>query len=286
MKKLIFFALLSVLSLGALAQSQGNANGQPFQELQSAVDRAITAEAGAREAADAAEAAARAAADTAEAAARAAADLAESTTRAAQDAALAAEIAAEEVARIAADIALQGHINAEIAARLALEERVSILEDFHFTGRSVTYVETAGKDVFDFSAINGLNYQAGEWVLLYGYYAYSDREIALCSNHPAMESFLNTPPGARFDIDVWGGPDDLFNVDGTGWYPGAGLGLHRSDHDFMYHDFYSPTNQMSARTYGQDKSEVLVYVAGQGGYYTGNTFTISVAQTRLEACGF
>lgn len=115
------FLLVAAITTAVHAgNSQGGSNGQPFQDLQAAVEEAkqaaemaIAAEQAARESGDqalasaiATEADARAAADAAEAAARAAADAAEAIARAQADAELQNQISAnaEQIAANAAAI--------------------------------------------------------------------------------------------------------------------------------------------------------------------------------------
>lgn len=294
MKRFALIFALMLVPLISLAESSGDNNGKPFLELQAAVDAALAAEAAAREAADAAEASAREAADTAEALARDSADALESATRAAADAALSAQIAAEEAARIAADNALQAEIAAHDALLVDLDGRVSVLEGLHLA-RSITWTETTGTfDVTNISGdIAGLGYLSGEWMSFISHNASTGREIGNCTNHARVGNWLNAAAaGGYYDSNYLGGTGSHFLLNGN-WYTSPTFRLYtRNSSSYQVLQIFSSGSTFNHFVIDRKglgshiNFEVYSRYSSLGGNTIGNTLTINVAATRLEACGF
>ena len=294
MKKFALIFALILVPLLSLAENSGDSNGQPFQELQAAVEAALAAEAAAREAADAAEASARQAGDTAEALERETVDAAERAARAAEDASLSARIAAEEVARLAADAALQAEIDAHDALLLGLDERVSILEGLHLE-RSVTWTETTAFDVTDIAGdIAGLNYQPGEWMFFVSTNAATAREFGTCTNHAAVTYWLSAAAAGTNNGAAYSGAGSYFFSNGT-WYGSQTIQLDTGTSIYYQYLQIATYKGSSSFTHAVvDRKGNPLYINNEvfsrysvfAGFGIGNTLTINVAETRLDACGF
>jgi hypothetical protein len=258
--KWIQLLFLTWFSMPILAASEGASNGKPFQELQVAIDAAVAAEAAAR---------------------------------AAEDAALTAMIAAEEATRILADLALQAEIDAQAVLLLDLDDRVSVLEGL-ILERSVTWTETANTfDVVDLAGtIAGLNYQTGEWIAFISSNAVTGREEGNCTNSPLIASWLNAVvSGSAYTSGRVMDNTSRWLHSGI-WYNSVPLYLISSvstNSQTLQIVGGPPFNHAVVDRKGttsQIDNEVYSFFGGGLGYAIGNTLTLNVASTRLDACGF
>lgn len=271
MKKLISILILFVglFMSAAVAASNGSSQGQPFIEQQEAFETAIAAEE----------------------AARIAADQAEAATRAAADATLSAELAAEKAARIANDLAIEAQIAANAALIMDVENRVSVLEGLSLD-RSITWTETSSPDLINMgSDIASLNYQPGDWVAIVSRHGQHGWEIGNCISHPGIELWLDTIVNGLYVNTSIPGTGSFLLTNGS-WINSPTIHLYVNMQSSIPTVSLRGTNwnhQLHDRVlypYYRGR-EVYLYSAGViGGFAIGNTFTINVASTRLEACGF
>jgi len=280
MRTLISALVISVglLAGTALAASNGDNNGKPFQDLQDAIDAAVAAESAAREAGDAA--------ISAEVSA-------ETAAREAGDAAAAAAIATEELARINADQDLQAQLDTQELLLVGLDDRVSVLEGLP-VGRTITWTETGALDVVDLAAnIAGLNVNPNEWVFMAGTYSLTGQEWGICTNDPTAYSWLsNAASGSYYFSDV----ANVWIFAGGYWYGGYTVRLIAGNLDYVQYlrvgypaySFPSYLFLLSDRKGDVNyiNNEVFVRYSRTGAYRAGNTITLNVGTDRMAACGF
>lgn len=279
----------------------GAQNGQPFLDIQAAIDAAEAALAAAVEAnsvaaaantsAIAAEVAARESADAAQdilIAANAAAIQAEAAALAAEDAALQAQLIAETLARETGDAELWDAIDEEELTRMAdldlLGTRVSRLEDFHESDEvnEIFYEETLSYDLAMVREdLRDLDYQIGEWFYWSVSNARFNQSSAVCTSHPnayfAIVAFVSGDSfnGVITGPNTWkikSGEAEWINVGNYAMYGSTNLLRHSS---------------VGASHYLIDRGgDSVGEIRSNLGYGEGNTSTIRKAASRFEACGF